>query len=109
MPRPPGLPKTGGRQPGSVNKKQALHDRARELGLEPWDAMCILALDKDGEHYFAALKEVCDRLFPKLKAIEVTGKDGADLNPPQAPRTIEELAQIVVLAREAMRRPREIE
>lgn len=83
MSRKPGSPKTGGRQPGSLNKRnQELIDKANEMGVDPFKLQLLfakgdyVALGYDEpikqEIRARAIAEVCQYLHPKRKAIEVS-------------------------------------
>lgn len=109
--RPPGYPKTGGRQKGTPNKTggKNLDLVKNEIGYEPIQLLARWFMEEqDLETKLDILKELCAYCHAKPKAIEVTGADGADLFPAQEPRTVEELAQIALLVREAMH-PKRIE
>jgi hypothetical protein len=73
--------KTGGRQKGSLNKKTLdLLKICEEEGIEPFREMVreCARMDQPKER-FDALEKICQYLFPKKRAIEVTGDDGEDL------------------------------
>lgn len=99
MPKLPGSPKFGGRTKGTPNKKtQALLDRAKELGIDPFEILLYAAGNKwarlgycsgtlrrkgdDGKTYtvdriplelrIIAAKEACQYIYPKRKAIEIS-------------------------------------
>lgn len=72
--------KFGGRVKGTPNKKtQELIDRAKAMGLDPWEALCEFALNGPPDLRFNAVKEVCSYVYPKRKALEVSGDEGAGL------------------------------
>jgi hypothetical protein len=93
--------KTGGREKGTLNKRSLrAQELAEELGCDPLKillhfamgdarALGYVSVDEDTgketvgviepEMRLSAAKEASSYLFPKLKAIEHTGKDGADL------------------------------
>ncbi len=77
MPRPKGLPKTGGRKKGSKNKIDTeLKARLAEKYSDwcPVEAMCDIAKKaRRADIKLAALKEVSQYLYPKRKAIEHSG------------------------------------
>jgi hypothetical protein len=77
MGAPKGHRKWGGRAKGTPNKKtQELLAICFEEGLDVWRAMIKLA--KEGEPHVkqAMLKELAQYLFPKRKAIELSGEVG---------------------------------
>lgn len=101
-----GHPKWGGRRIGTPNKVTTdLHALADKLHINPFEILLRFAgndwqglgydsatktiLSKSGElievdtidtaERIVAAKAACDYLFPKRKAVEVTGKDGVDL------------------------------
>lgn len=81
MPRPKGLAKTGGRQKGSKNKLDLeLKTRIAEKypNYCPVEAMCLIAIDPETElkYKLLASKEVAQYVYPKLKSIEHSNKDG---------------------------------
>lgn len=100
--------KYGGRTKGTPNKSTLpLKQKAEELGIDPfkilllfaegdWQALgykeeqFISSANDNGTYYKytidpsvrkTAAKEACEFIFPKLKAIEHTGKDGESLAP----------------------------
>lgn len=79
MPRPKGLPKTGGRQPGSVNKKTAY---ARQIldtyGVDPVEQLAKAMKDENVplEVRVDCAKALLPYVYPRLAAVEVTGRDG---------------------------------
>ena len=84
MPRPKGLPKTGGRKAGVANTTtkatrdafQMLVDRNFEK-LEGW----IDEVASDDPHKaFGMVMDLASFCVPKLKAIEVSGKDGGPMS-----------------------------
>jgi len=109
MARPVGLPKTGGRRPGSVNQQTKLMPKARaiaeRLGVDPFEVLLLfsanrwkeLGYDKPTETHYSstgqpyeldriraaeriqASKNACDYLFPKLAATQITGAEGENL------------------------------
>jgi len=81
MARPKGLPKTGGRQKGQPNKKNAETIAAIEAsGLTPLDYMLNLLRDDklDSLTRFEAAKAAAPYVHPKLASIDNThkGPDG---------------------------------
>ena len=79
MPRPVGLPKTGGRTRGTPNKKtQAVDRKLAKLGCDPIEGLAKIALDTETE---ASLRvrcftELAQYVYPKRKAVDLeTGED----------------------------------
>lgn len=68
-PRPEGA----GRKPGSKNKRRSVLEVCEEQGLDPFAEMAKIAKSQMHERQFDALKELCQYLEPKKKAVEVTG------------------------------------
>lgn len=89
--------KTGGRKKGTPNKfTQDLHELAQEMGVNPFEVLLNFAKGDykalrlpettafgsptiPPELRQKAAKDACEYLFPKRKAIEHTGANGADL------------------------------
>jgi hypothetical protein len=73
--------KTGGRQKGGLNKKTLdLMKICEEEGIEPFREMVRQCrLIDDAVERFTALEKICQYLFPKKRAVEVTGEDGEEL------------------------------
>jgi len=66
--------KTGGRQPGSPNRKtQSLLEICEREGVDFFGALVKIAKDPSHERHFDAVKEGCQYLYPKRKAVEVSG------------------------------------
>ena len=98
----------GGRKKGTPNKnRQVLLDKAKELGVDPfqilllfakgdWKALgydsaeTVTAITKDGQKIFAdrispelrqkSAKDASEYLYPKRKAVELTGEDGGPVD-----------------------------
>lgn len=73
--------KTGGRTKGTANKvKQELLNRINEKYPDycPIEAMCEIAIDIQNEIHIRlqASKEVAQYIYPKLKSVEHSDKDG---------------------------------
>lgn len=71
----------GGRQKGTPNKKSTDIKRIIEgLGCDPIEGMARIAREaeaaKDHPVALAAYKELAQYMYPKRKAIEITGEDG---------------------------------
>lgn len=105
MPNPLGI---GGRKKGTPNKKtQALLEKAKELGVDPFEILLlfakgdwkalgydspekVIAVTKDGQEVFSdritaelrqkSAKDAAEYLYAKRKALEVTGEDGGPLD-----------------------------
>lgn len=73
MSRPKGLPKTGGRQPGSINKRTSVLEKCEAIGLDPFAEMARIASDKTDPNCPQMLRELCQYIEPKKKAVEVSG------------------------------------
>lgn len=68
--------KTPGRKPGTPNRKtEVLEEICAKNGLNPFEAMVHMAQCDAYEPAlrFAALKELCQYLYPKRKALELSG------------------------------------
>lgn len=109
--RPKGLPKTGGRQPGSGNRvpaelRQFINQRGRPLELLSAiaDGRKVSAADPEDPgrkiRVYPSLKErtvaattLLNKLLPDLRATELTGKDGEALIPDDQPVSDFELAR----------------
>ena len=72
----------GGRGKGTPNKKtMAVAEVLGELGLDPIKQMGQIAIDEHIEVSIRVqvLKELCQYIAPKRKAVEITGEDGGPL------------------------------
>lgn len=74
----------GGRKKGTPNKKnQALADRLKELGCDPIEDMAKVSFEAkangDWNLLLSASKELAQYVYPKRKAVEVTGEDGGPI------------------------------
>lgn len=115
--RPPGYPRSGGRQKGTVNKA-ALNARAMaaELGVDPFEVLLLITkgdweslgytsaeitkAGKDGQtftedritldHRLTAAKEASKYIYQQLKAVEVSGPGGDPIQMRTAAFTKEE-------------------
>lgn len=69
MPRPTGLPKTGGRKPGSLNKATAdVKEAAQAYTAEAVQALATIMRDSESDAArVAAIKEILDRGHGKPK------------------------------------------
>lgn len=71
--------KTGGRQPGTPNKRTVeAAEKLAALGLCPLEGMAALALDQTNSPELRGrmMAELAQYLYPKRKASEVSGPDG---------------------------------
>lgn len=76
-PRPPGA----GRAKGTPNKKtEMLMEICERMKCNPFEGLVKLAQESEDEGIrLGAYKEVCSYLYPKRKAIEVSGPDGGPI------------------------------
>jgi hypothetical protein len=82
MPRPEGLPKTGGRIRGTPNRRTGLLvDQLAALGLDVPSEVAKALPNLDAEKRVEVLMELMTFLFPKRKAIEHTVE--MDIPPPE--------------------------
>lgn len=87
-----GKPKTGGRVLGTPNKKTAdLHAKCEARGLDPFDLLLDFCGEAPMEVRLSALKIICEYLYPKRKAIELSG----EVNNPFMEKSLEELEVLV--------------
>lgn len=71
MPFQPGQPKQGGRKKGTPNKRTALFEICEDLGVDPFREMLVAYKELDEPRdRIAALKEICQYVYPKLKSVE---------------------------------------
>lgn len=102
----PGHKKLGGRKPGTPNKKsQAVQDILEAaLGKSVPEAVCELLDDLKPKDRVQALLELMSYVYPKRKAIELSGRDGGPLDvylmmsPEERARRMRELADMLVQA-----------
>lgn len=105
MPRKLGTKKTGGRQPGTPNRKtQELIDRCKELGADPFAVLCYYAsrnwkalkyesatttkVLKDGgtiqvdvitsDQQIECAKELLQYLYAKKRAVDISAGEGEE-------------------------------
>ena len=71
-----GQPKSGGRKPGSLNKKtEDLMLICEEKGINVFEAMVELAINEENtDKKFDRLKEVAQYLYSKRKSLEHSGQ-----------------------------------
>lgn len=112
--KPRGLPKTGGRKKGSINKDSVpARAKAKELGIDPFEILLYFAagnwekLGYKAESYVVegnnhineklfiepgirarAAAEACQYIMPKLKAIEHSGSIDSEITGPQVVITL---------------------
>jgi len=80
VPRPKGLPKTGGRKKGTPNKATyPVAELCEKLGCNPIEALIAFCKSQHPDFRFAAAKELAQYLHPKRKAVELSGPNGGDL------------------------------
>ena len=81
MGRPTGHKKAGGRKKGTPNKKtEALMEICARKKLNLFEALLELCQDADKQIRLAAIKEACQYIYPKRKALEVSSPETAALN-----------------------------
>jgi hypothetical protein len=91
--KPKGLPKSGGRIKGVPNRKtEELQDKCLRLNIDPFERLLILANHENDAIALGALKEVCQYLYPKRKALEHSG----EINNPYSEMSYDELKQAVL-------------
>ncbi len=102
MPRPKGLPKTGGRKPGCITKKSKVLNQILEAG----DFCTISEIRRIIKEGTLTDKEKCDVLldllpyqYPKRMPVTSTGDD-ANLALISVPVTIEERLELSAASRE---------
>lgn len=76
MPAPKGHKRYGGRAKGVVNRKtQTLIEKCEAKGVDVFELMLEYAIHPcEPALRFAALKELAQYVYPKRKALEVTGE-----------------------------------
>lgn len=72
--RPKGLPKTGGRRPGSTNKKSiSLQKMCEDKGINPFEKLLeYLEHPCEPALRLQAIKEACKYIYPQLRSIDVS-------------------------------------
>ena len=81
--RPPGTPKTGGRQKGTPNKTTAAREaEIASTGLTPLAYMLKVLRDEQEELGIRldAAKAAAPYVHPKLASVEMSGKDGGPID-----------------------------
>lgn len=94
MPWPKGKPRppNAGRKKGTPNRKtQDLEDLCAAKGINPFELLLEFTGPAPLEIRFAALKEICQYLYPKRKAIEHSG----EITNPYMALSLEELEKKV--------------
>ena len=71
----PGHAKLGGRKRGVRNKRRSIYEACEELGLDPFAELAKIAMAEDHPDRFLALKELCQYIEPKKKAVEVAAEN----------------------------------
>lgn len=82
MAKPKGAPKSGGRQPGTPNKKTAETQAAVEAsGQTPLEYMLTVMRDvgQDEQRRLAAANMAAPYVHAKLSSVELTGQDGGPM------------------------------
>jgi len=79
MPRPGKGERTpgSGRKPGTTNKRIPVFEICQKLGFDPFLELAKIASGENrlqAARQFDALKEICQYISPKLKAIEHSGE-----------------------------------
>jgi hypothetical protein len=91
--RPPGLPKTGGRQKGIIDlhtlkpgmSTRELRDHVAAIcaarGFDPISTMCLIGKNRklDEKLRFKVAAEVASFLYPRVRQVELSGPDGGPL------------------------------
>lgn len=82
-------PEGAGRRKGTPNKKtQVLSEICEQEGIDPFRALLNMAAkNSDDQIRLGALKEICQYLYPKRKALEHSGA----IENPYMSKTFEEL------------------
>lgn len=71
--------KTGGRKAGTPNKRRGILEVCQGIGLDPFIEMAKMAQScPDDTLRFAALKELCQYIEPKKRAMDITS-DGEEV------------------------------
>lgn len=68
--------KTGGRLPGSKNKRTSVLELCHGIGLDPFLEMAKIAANPHNPRRFDALRELCQYIEPKKKAVELSNTEG---------------------------------
>lgn len=69
-------------------------EKCERMGIDPFEALLVLAKEEDAGIRLGALKEICQYLYPKRKALEHSG----EIKRPFADKTDDELQDMVVKA-----------
>lgn len=90
MAAPKGHPRYGGRVKGKPNKMTLdLIALCEAKGINPFEALLEMALHEDPNIQMQAIKEICQYVLPKRKAVEHTGVVNLELS-----KKAEEFAQL---------------
>jgi hypothetical protein len=84
MPRPKGLPKTGGRVRGTPNKTtQSVTEKLHELGCDPIEGLAAIAMNTNTapKLKFRCYSELAQYAYPKRKAVDVSVPRGLRFGP----------------------------
>lgn len=77
MPRPKGLPKTGGRKKGTPNKLTRDADAiAQEMGIDPLRVLLELCNHREPTIRISAAKEAAKYVYTQKRATELSGPSG---------------------------------
>lgn len=82
MPRPKGLPKTGGRIRGTPNRKTELvAKKLAKLGCDPIEGLALIALDPETkvELKVRCLSELAQYVYPKRKAVDIVSPEDSNM------------------------------
>ena len=75
----PGQVKTGGRKKGTPNQEtRSLETKCQEAGIDFFGELIKVAQNPEHPDHFAAVKEGCQYLNPKRKAIEIAADKEAN-------------------------------
>ena len=83
MPKPKGAPKSGGRSPGTPNRKTAETQKAvEESGLTPLQYMLSVMRNdnEEGQRRLAAAQAAAPYVHAKLSSVELTGEGGGPVD-----------------------------
>jgi hypothetical protein len=98
--RPPGYPRTGGRQPGTLNKKTVYARQIlEEHGADPVEALAKAMIDVKVplDLRLDCAKALLPYVYPRLAAVEVTGRDGGPVETDHTGEIIHRMMQDDVL------------
>lgn len=72
-------PENSGRRAGTPNKRRSILEVCESLSFDPFEEMARMASSKEHDRQFDALKELCQYVEPKKKALEVSGSLSPDM------------------------------